>query len=210
MSQSRALESRNFPDNQNEALRMSGYGWLGRAATKFSQWRKSGKWFTMPLDTGAVASFDGLAKAGHARSPVDVEITLKTDCDVGEALRTVREARGLSVEQVAAATRVRPAHIAAIENFDIAGLPSRPFAIGYVRAYAQALRLDAEAVVARFKLEAPDPESGLRAPVGVRHESKPRFGSMAAVAVVLALAVVGWYIARHGMPEAPREAASPL
>jgi cytoskeletal protein RodZ len=169
-------------------------------------WRKSGKWLAMPLDSGAVASFDALGDAGYARAPGEiVPITLNPAGDVGSALREVREARGLSLEQVSATTRVRPAHIAAIESLDLAALPSRPFAIGYVRAYAQALKLDAEAVVARFKLEAPDPESGLRAPVGVRHEARPRFGSLAAMAVVLALAVVGWNIARHAMSQAPRE-----
>lgn len=164
----------------------------------------------MPLDTGAVANFDALSNTGYARSPVElVPVTLNPDGDIGAALREVREARGLSLEQVAAATRVRPAHITAIENFDLDSLPSRPFAIGYVRAYAQALRLDAEAVVARFKAQAPEVDTNLRTPIGVRHEAQPRFGSLAAVAVLIALGVIGWNIARHAMAHAPRDAESP-
>jgi hypothetical protein len=210
MSQCRPLESRNFPDNHNEALTVRRYGWLVRVVTSFNRWRKSGNWFTMPLDTGAVARFDALGDAGYARSPVElVPIALNPEGSVGAALREVRETRMLSLEQVAAATRVRPSYITAIEDFDLAALPSRPFTIGYVRAYAQALRLDAEAVVSRFKAEAPDIEGALQAPSGVRHQRAPRFGSMAAVAVVIALAVLGWNIARHAMSDTPRDSETP-
>ena len=77
-----------------------------------------------------------------------------------------RESLDLAIEDIAQATRVRAAHVAALEAFDLDKLPARPFAIGYVRAYALALGLDADAVVARFRAEAPDLDTGLRAPRG--------------------------------------------
>ncbi len=49
-------------------------------------------------------------------------------------------------------------HLTAIEAGQIDQLPSRPFTIGYVRAYAKALGLDADAIAARFRTEFPRPD----------------------------------------------------
>ena len=79
---------------------------------------------------------------------------------LGEALRAARESLGLEIEDIAQATRVRGAYIAALEAFELDALPSRPFAIGYLRAYARALGLEPDAVVARFMTEAPVVDDG--------------------------------------------------
>jgi len=164
----------------------------------------------MPLDSGAVAQFDAAVTTGRGRTLADrVPVTLNPEGSIGAALREVREARELSLEQISALTRVRPAHLQAIEALDVDKLPSRPFAIGYVRAYAQALQLNADEVVARFRTEAPEPEEALRAPVGVRHNTSRRFGSLAAVAVFLTLGVVIWNFARHAVTEAPLAVETP-
>ena len=116
---------------------------------------------------------------------------------VGEALKAARESIGMDVEDIAQATRVRAPHIAAIEAFDLESLPARPFVIGYVRAYARALGLDSESVVARFRAEIPSADTDLRAPAGLLWEGRRRFGWIAA-AVTLALAlVVAWNVAQH-------------
>ncbi|MBS0412321.1 MAG: helix-turn-helix domain-containing protein [Proteobacteria bacterium] len=164
----------------------------------------------MPLDTGAVTDFD-VAGAGSAMgSPGSARrsqrVILEGD-NIGQSLRMIREARGLSIDAVAEMTRIRPSYIAAIEASDMASLPSRPFAIGYVRAYAQALDLDADSVVARFKAEAPEHDASLRTPVGVRHNMPRRFGPMAGVAAALMIALIGWNVARHAM--AQNEAGQP-
>lgn len=56
-----------------------------------------------------------------------------------------RERRGLSLEQVAAATRIRVAHLDAIERGELDALPGAVYARGYVRAYASYLGVDVEA-----------------------------------------------------------------
>ena len=56
-----------------------------------------------------------------------------------------RARRGLSLEQVAAATRIRAVHLAAIERDDLASLPGAVYARGYVRAYAAYLGVQVEA-----------------------------------------------------------------
>ncbi len=164
----------------------------------------------MPLDTGAVTTFDlaggGSAAGSAASARRSLRVVLEGD-NIGQSLRMIREARGLSIDAVAEMTRIRPSYIAAIEASDMASLPSRPFAIGYVRAYAQALDLDADAIIARFKAEAPDHDATLHTPIGVRHNKPRRFGPMAGVAAALLVALIGWNIARHAV--AKEETARP-
>ncbi|MBS0331840.1 MAG: helix-turn-helix domain-containing protein, partial [Proteobacteria bacterium] len=57
--------------------------------------------------------------------------------DIGSALKAVRESRRLSLETLADMTRVRRAYLADIEAMRLDRLPSRPFTIGYIRAYAE-------------------------------------------------------------------------
>jgi len=63
---------------------------------------------------------------------------------IGERLARERHRRGLSLEAVAAATRIRAGHLAAIERGDLAALPGPVYARGYVRGYAAYLGIPAE------------------------------------------------------------------
>ena len=71
----------------------------------------------------------------------------------GAFLATARHGAGLDIGAVAAATKIRPEHIEAIEAGDAAGLPATPFAVGFVKVYAQYLGLDAQEIAAQFKRE---------------------------------------------------------
>ena len=98
-----------------------------------------------PLDTGSVTNVVRLAEP-LGRGPGPASADART---LGDHLRATREHKSLSLVQVAEATRVRRVYLEAIEANDLAPLPSRPFAVGYVRAYARALGLDGDAAVAR-------------------------------------------------------------
>ncbi|MGI8839625.1 MAG: helix-turn-helix domain-containing protein [Caulobacteraceae bacterium] len=124
-------------------------------------------------------------------------VVLAPDGDLGSALRAARESLGLAIEDIAQATRVRAAHIADLERFDLDALPSRPFVVGFVRAYARSLGLEPEAVVARFRAEAPRVDDALRAPGGLHLQRRRRFGWIAAFAFLVLGAVTSWNIARH-------------
>jgi hypothetical protein len=157
----------------------------------------------MPLDAGDISKGHGIPQADdhvvgdNLAGLRPIKIVLAESGHVGEALKAAREALGLVEDDIAQVTRVRAAYIAAIEGFDFPSLPSRPFVVGYVRAYAKALGLESEAVVSRFHAEAPKVDGKLRPPGGVRHDA---FGSirwlMAVGAVVLA-AVAVWNVARR-------------
>ncbi|MFN3523997.1 MAG: helix-turn-helix domain-containing protein [Phenylobacterium sp.] len=130
--------------------------------------------------------------------------------DIGSALRAAREHRGLSLTELAEATRIRGAYLLAIETMQLEKLPSRPFTIGYIRAYARALGLDGEAAVERFRAETPAPEDGLRAPVGVTRGGDPRLAAIAVGAALIIGAIVLWNIAQRAITdEAPPAASAP-
>lgn len=69
-------------------------------------------------------------------------------------LKAVREMAGLTLVDVSERTHIKPVYLEAIEEMALKSLPSRPFAIGFVRVYAESLGLDAAAIVSRFKEDA--------------------------------------------------------
>lgn len=144
-----------------------------------------------PLDFGSLADFEGGAEA-----PVDTGPRYET---LGDELRAARLDKGLTVEDLAATTRVRRAYLQALEEMQLETLPSRPFTIGYVRAYATALGLDADAAVERFKAEEPVLDEPLRAPVGVPDDRDPRIAAFIAGAIVIIAAIMTWNIAQRAM-----------
>jgi transcriptional regulator with XRE-family HTH domain len=158
----------------------------------------------MPLDTGAFAD---KADAGHAAPAARPKLVLDPGMPIGAALRTARQTLGLSLIEISESTRVRERHLTAIEAGQIDQLPSRPFTIGYVRAYAKALGLDADATAARYRAEFPSPDDELHTPVGVRHDRPPRGKLWMALGGVAVVAIVGWNVAVHVMdrpaPPAP-------
>jgi transcriptional regulator with XRE-family HTH domain len=164
----------------------------------------------MPLDTGRASELNLSANdSGPAPFPVP---TLQSGADIGQALRAVREHQNRSLEDLAEATRVRAAYLAAIEDMRLELLPSRPFTIGYVRAYAAALGLDAEAAVERFRIDEPVLDEPLHEPLGVHDDRDPRVTSFVVGACVIIAAIVLWNIARRAMLEdvPPRATASEL
>jgi len=84
---------------------------------------------------------------------------------VGELLRDARDERGLSIESIAKDICVRSSYLVAIEASDYDELPEKTFAVGFVRAYAMALKQDAKAIVAQFKEEYGIEEAPLALPV---------------------------------------------
>ena len=72
---------------------------------------------------------------------------------VAEQLRTAREARNLTIQQIADITNVRADHIRAIEegNYDVFSAPV--YIRGFVRTYCKILKLDSAAVIAALNEE---------------------------------------------------------
>ena len=166
----------------------------------------------MPLDTGTVTSINTVALAERRAALAAAE-----PHTAGALLKAARESQGRTLQQVAELTRIRRAYLAAIEDMRPELLPSRPFAVGYAKAYAKSLGLDSEMVAERFRRELPNPEGeSLRAPIGVGHEPGGiHYPIIAGCGAVLAAAILIWNVAQRAVafeepappptPEAPAE-----
>jgi TonB family protein len=73
---------------------------------------------------------------------------------VGRKLAAARTARGLAYEDVLKGTKIKIAHLEAIESGDRAALPATPFTAGFVKAYAQFLGLDPDEYSRAYRAEA--------------------------------------------------------
>lgn len=69
---------------------------------------------------------------------------------LGEFLRNEREQRGITIEQVASATKVGIRSLHALEAELFAELPAKPFIRGFVTSYCRFIGLDPKEVLARF------------------------------------------------------------
>jgi cytoskeleton protein RodZ len=158
----------------------------------------------MPLDTGAFVEESVGGQVPLVKRP---RLALDTTVDIGSALRGARESLGLTLEDIAETTKVRARHLAAIEASALDQLPSRPFTVGYVRAYAKALGLDADSTASRFRTEHPSPDDDLHTPVGVRHNRRAGRGrALMGLGAAALVAVVGWNIAVRAMAPSPHKA----
>lgn len=152
----------------------------------------------------------------------------------GAALRQARESAGLTVEQVAASTRIRSTLVRALEDDDASACGGSVYARGHVRNIATAVGADPTVLVALFDRSAgagsapapvavqPEPiglaPSGLRIPTSSPRERRgPNWlvAGTAAASVLLGLIVVGSLSGRDSTtPDAlaglsPPVAASP-
>lgn len=77
----------------------------------------------------------------------------------GTELKEARESRGLTLQQVAASTKISAGVLEALEKGDFARLPGGIFSRSFVRAYALEVGVNPDALVAQFisELEAAAP-----------------------------------------------------
>lgn len=72
---------------------------------------------------------------------------------VAEQLRQAREAQGLSLRDMAEATKIRTDHLEALENADYDPFPAPVYIRGSVRTYAGFLKMDVPALLAELDAE---------------------------------------------------------
>jgi cytoskeleton protein RodZ len=127
----------------------------------------------------------------------------------GELLRQQREALGLDLQGVAAALKIKPTYLAALEAGRPDLLPGPTYASGFVRAYGEHLKLDGNEMLRRFKAEsaALDTKPELAFPMPLGEHSVPG-GSLLLVALILALCGYGtWYYLTTGERSHPERVA---
>ncbi len=114
----------------------------------------------------------------------------------GEHLKREREMRGVSLEEISAATRISVKFLEALENERWEQLPGGIFNRGFIRSVARFLGMDEDNLVAEYALETRErPEIAVwtREPVRKRPNWFAIGGTIAALALIVA---GGWYVHR--------------
>jgi cytoskeleton protein RodZ len=110
----------------------------------------------------------------------------------GEHLKREREMRGVTLEEISAATRIAPRFLAALESEQWELLPGGVFNRGFIRSVARYLGLDEDSLVAEYALET----RGRTDPGVVADPPEEPDRNWARVFVVVALALLvvagGW------------------
>lgn len=81
------------------------------------------------------------------------EIEEENVVTVGQRLREAREAAGLSIEDVAATTRIPTRHLASLEISDWDKLPASTYSVGFAKNYATAVGLDKAEIAEQLRSE---------------------------------------------------------
>lgn len=125
---------------------------------------------------------------------MSTEGTVIEEARVGDTLRQVREARGLSLADINAKTLISTSYLQAMEDMYLPGLP-KGYLNGFLRTYATYLNLPAEDVIKKFSEQcgavSQAPKIELKdAPVSEPLSNKVR-GALYAAAAALILVLSG-------------------
>ncbi|WP_233205257.1 helix-turn-helix domain-containing protein [Alkalicaulis satelles] len=114
---------------------------------------------------------------------------------LGERLREARVRAELTLDSAASQTRIKRDYLEALESMDPRGLPSRAYAVGYLRTYSAFLGLDAAGCIDQFKREV-ECETGRSQPTAPQEKREIRLprGTIGTAAILIAVvAMAGWY-----------------
>jgi hypothetical protein len=117
---------------------------------------------------------------------------------VGSELRSAREAKGLTLEDIAAQTRIPRRHLESLEISDWQRLPAPTYTMGFAKSYASAVGLDRALVAERLRDEMGGVRPAHSTPSEVFERADPArtmpkwlvFGAIAAVLVLVL--VMSW------------------
>jgi cytoskeleton protein RodZ len=98
--------------------------------------------------------------------------------DVATRLRNAREHAGVTIEHIAARTKIKPGALRAIERGEFDRLPGEFFARAFVRTYAQELRLPVAELMAEYEAQRPAPRV-VRAENATHPDTGPGFDEFA-------------------------------
>ena len=144
---------------------------------------------------------------------MDEETEVAEFPSVGERLRSAREEKGFSLEDIAGETRIPLRHLESLEAGDWERLPAPTYTIGFAKNYAGAVGLDRAEIGEQLRSEM----GGYRADTAVVEHFEPVdparamprwlvFGAIAAV--VLVVLVFTWIRNQSLTQEAPAPAAT--
>lgn len=131
---------------------------------------------------------------------------------VGAELRAARLKKGEEVDVIADKLKIRRDILQALEDSDYGKHPPKVYAIGFVRAYATYLGLDATVMVKRYKGEIAgrplDRAPSLNFPVAPSDGGVPGVALLLAAAVIGGLAYGGWSLTQTAKQDSVSQVVS--
>jgi len=124
---------------------------------------------------------------------------------VGERLRAAREEKGLSLEDIAAQTRIPQRHLESLETADWDKLPAPTYTTGFAKSYASAVGLDRSEIGEQLRAEM----GGERSPNAAAEvfepadpaRTMPKSLVFATIAAVIVLIVVMSWLNRRSLDQ---------
>ena len=132
-----------------------------------------------PVQPEFVATVLGEGTEPHGAAPAQA--------DFGSALRTAREAAGISVSTLAGRLRLHVKQIEALERNDLASLPTLIYVRGFIRSCARELRIAPEPLLADLDRRAGVVPGSIAPPVAGSFQLS-RFGDGSRPIILLSLA----------------------
>ena len=126
--------------------------------------------------------------------------TLHPDTSFGAWIRQAREARGVSLRQIADATKISRSALEALERNDIARLPGGIFSRAFVRSYAAEIGVDPELAVRDFLAQFPHDSIVTGIEAGDRDVAariRPRVLMLLGTLAIGVVAVLIWSLTAH-------------
>jgi len=138
--------------------------------------------------------------------------------DFGTKLREARERRGVSLRQIANATKISVTVLEALERNDISRLPGGIFSRAFVRSYAAEVGLDPEATIQDFIAQFPHDSVTAGHPTSQQHEDNEAIEherrlagtlvQLVGATVVIASVVLYFVFSGRHAPRSPEPAAA--
>jgi cytoskeletal protein RodZ len=111
--------------------------------------------------------------------------------DFGLKIKQLREARGVTLRQIADATKISVAALDALERNDMSRLPGGIFSRSFVRAYAIEVGLDPERTVRDFLVQFPQDSLAVGNPHTAQHaHGGPARRRQTGIAIIIGVALV--------------------
>jgi len=119
----------------------------------------------------------------------------------GDQLKREREMRGVSIEEISAATRISTRFLEALEKEQWDQLPGGVFRRGFIRSVARFLGLVGDALISEYELQTKDispdrPTSNYSSEIPRNYRP-----AAAALAILAALLAGGWFAYKYYAPE---------
>ncbi|WP_051287574.1 helix-turn-helix domain-containing protein [Alkalicoccus chagannorensis] len=134
--------------------------------------------------------------------------------ELGTRLKTAREEKGFSLEEMQEKTKIQKRYLQAIEDGDYSQMPGEFYSRAFIKSYAEALDFDAEQLFAEHESELPKPKKApadlpprksrtRSAPPEKKSGAKALLPSVLAIVFVVAAGLVIWLFNQDGDQAAP-------